>query len=205
MLPGEDAKPLKILFRHFGGDEPIPAQRWLKERKLAKYGNREGLAALAVSGELSDSDPIPPETPFYYATCTPEAEDLGFSEMASASRDSTGRFNAGLYLENGIVRATPLYQLKILQNTPLSLVSINLGLIGEHAAIHTEAGMLLEQALCHPTNEILLLGSGRINADNSVECGFALVARDRLEGSAWHSSRAPAVEMFRAWAAAGLS
>lgn len=194
---------MEIAYSRFAPDDRISLAPYAKDRKIAKYANRESLAAIVVAGTLSQKHPFHPSLPVYFATALPEMEDLGFCEMAFASRDEKGKFSNERYIEKGILEAVPLYQLKIIHNTTLSLVSMNFGLTGEHAVIHTEAGMLLAHAVAHPVAETLLLGAGKIHGDNSVECGFALIDRDKLRGSEWLGSEAPAVEMFRSWSEGG--
>lgn len=194
---------METVYSRFSPDDKISIARFAKDRKIAKYANRESLAAVVVAGTLCEKHPFYPALPVYFATSLPEMEDLGFCEMAFASRDENGKFSNERYINKGILEAVPLYQLKIIHNTTLSLVSMNFGLTGEHAVIHTEAGMLLAHAVAHPVAETLLLGAGKIHGDNSVECGFALASRDELRTSVWLGSTAVAVEMFRSWSEGG--
>lgn len=193
-----------VVFNSYGPEEKIAVEQFLPDRKMVKYMSREARAALAAAGEVVRATGAGGLTPVYYSTDLAEFEN--YQVMATA-RESAGAYGETPeeFVTRGLAAVTPLYQFRILQNTPLSLISICLNLTGEHAVTYVEAGSLLLHALCHPGGEPLLLGAGRTHLDGSTEVGFALAERGRLTASRWLGSREPAVEMFRAWAREGVS
>lgn len=190
---------MQVLFDSYLPGEPIPVQDAIKNRKFAKYCNREAAAALLCAGRLLRTTPVPVDTPFYYETGTMEFEDYGLDAILAASLDEAGRFSQQLFVEQGAKAVMPLTQFKALYNMPLSLVAIELGLVGDNAVIYASARGLLIQALHAPVARGILLGSGKVNRDGSVEAGFALVDKEEISNSAFLESDHEGIAMFRAW------
>lgn len=190
---------MRLVFDSYDAGADIPVLSWLNNRKLAKYLNRETMAAVVALGKLHEASPLVPEIPFYYATGMLEYEDYGLNDIVNASRDAEGRFSHRLFIDRGIAAVSPLNQFKVLQNMPLSFASINYGLTGDNAVLYSAAGALLRQALCAP-EETVLIGAGKAYRDGSVMCGFAVVGLREVQGSSWLASEEEAVEMFRQWA-----
>jgi hypothetical protein len=191
---------MKVVFNTYGAGEEIPALRYLKNRKLMKYLNRETMAALVALGKLHETVAIESTMPCYYATGMLEYEDYGLNDIMAASRDENGCFSQRLFIDKGIAAVSPLNQFKVLQNMPLSFASINFGLTGDNAVVYSAAGSLLLYALCAPGHGSVLIGAGKAFRDSGVACGFALVERGELEGSVWLDSDDEAIVMFRQWA-----
>jgi hypothetical protein len=191
---------LKAIFDSYNPDERIPVHDYLRNRKLMKYFNRETMAALVGVGRLFNGEEISPETPFYYATGLLEYEDYGLNEIVMGSLDENSKFSQRLFIENGLTRISPLNQFKVLQNMPLSFISINYGLRGDNAVIYSSASGLLLYALHSTHNNMMLLGAGKVYRDGKVEAGFALVGKNDIENSPFLSSNAESIELFRSWA-----
>lgn len=191
---------MKLVFDAYEANGEIPVLRFLKNRKLAKYLNRETMAAIVAVGKLNDVSPFYPDIPCYYATGMLEYEDYGLRDIVAASRDGENRFSPRRFIDEGIRVVSPLNQFKVLQNMPLSFASINFGLTGDNAVLYSSAGALLRQAHCAPGSGEILIGAGKTYRDGSVECGFALVERDETGLSHWLASNDEGVEMFRQWA-----
>jgi hypothetical protein len=190
---------MKLVFDTYGTGEDIPVLAYLKNRKLAKYLNRETMAMVVAVGKLLELVQPSPDTPFYYATGMLEYQDYGLHDIVAASRDAEGRFCHRLFIEKGIAAVSPLNQFKVLQNMPLSFAAINYGLTGDNAVVYSAAGTLLRQALCAPGNGTVLLGAGKVSADGRAECGCALVSPEELADSPWLTSGDEAAAMFRTW------
>jgi hypothetical protein len=190
---------MKVSFVAYDPREEIPVLGYLKNRKLAKYLNRETMAAITAAGRLSDNSPFDPEIPCYYATGILEYEDYGLAEIAAGSRDDSGRFSHRRFIEEGIRSVSPLNQFKVLQNMPLSFVSITFGLKGDNAVLYSAAGSLLLQALSAPGDGQVLIGAGKTRRDGSSAAGFALIGREEIASTPWLGSHEEAVEMFREW------
>lgn len=190
---------MKLVFESYAADAPIPAQRFVRNRKLVKYFNRETAAALIAARKLLDATPCEPTTPFYYETGIMEFESLGLDAIADGSRDGAGHFDQRRFVEVGARAVPPLTQFKALYNMPLSFVAIENGLTGDNAVICASARGLLAQALTAPGNLPVLLGSGKVYADARVESAFALVTRDELAVLAGEELPGEAIGMFRRW------
>ncbi len=165
---------------HFGPGERVPAETFLKERKLVKYFSRETSAAVTAMGKLLAGGPIPAETPVYYGIGIVEHESFGLETIAAASTGPDGRFSQKLFAEEGFVSVPPLNQFKVLYNMPLCFVSIVFGLRGDNAVIYSSGKALLEQALLAPSFPVLL-GAGKSYAASSVGAVFALMERSEIE------------------------
>lgn len=192
---------MKIALESHSPGAAIPVQQHLRNRKLAKYFNRECAAALVTCSKLLQGRSIDPHTPFYYETGVMEFEDLGLDAIAKASVDEQGEFSQRLFIEHGTKAVPPLTQFKALYNMPLCLTAIELGLIGDNAVFYASWRGLWLQALSAPTEQEILLGCGKVHRDGSVESGFALATRAELEHLPLPAADGEAIEMFRAWAA----
>lgn len=190
---------MKLSHAAYGPLDEIPVLKYLGNRKLVKYLNRETMAAIAAAGMLNDTHPLDPEIPCYYATGILEFEDYGLAGIAAGSRDAEGLFSHRRFIEHGIRGVSPLNQFKVLQNMPLSFVSINFGLRGDNAVVYSSAGSLLLQALAFPGAGEILIGAGKTRRDGSAEAGFAIVGKKEIEDSTWLGSDEEAVVMFRQW------
>ncbi len=190
---------MKILFNSYKRDEPIPIQDSLRNRKLAKYFNREAAAAVLCAGRLFRESPVDPEVPFYYETGSMEFEDYGLDSIVDASLDEQGNYSQRLFIEKGAKAVMPLTQFKALYNMPLSLVSIEHGLIGDNAVLYASAQGLLIQALLAPREKGILLGCGKVRKDGAVETAFALVDKEEIRNSPFLVHDREGIEMFRTW------
>jgi hypothetical protein len=192
---------MKILFDAYDKDAPIPVQRYLSNRKLVKYFNRETAAAVVCAARLLEGESLDPGTPFYYESGIMEYENLGLDEIARESVDANGAFSQQGFVQEGAKAVPPLTQFKALYNMPLSFVSIEQGLNGDNGVVYASARALLELALCAPpAYEAILLGSGKIQADGMVECGFALVDRESLVEASLPDEGIEGIELLRHWA-----
>lgn len=191
---------MKLVFDSYAAGEEIPVISYLKNRKLAKYLNRETMAAVVAVGKLLERVPVERDIPIYYATGMLEYQDYGLSQIVAASRDPEGNFSHELFVNQGIVAVSPLNQFKVLQNMPLSFAAINYGFTGDNAVLYSSAGSLLRQGLCAPDSGQIVIGAGKVYRDGRAECGFAVAAVDDLHDSQWLKSEGEAVDMFRDWA-----
>lgn len=196
---------MRLVLDRYAADEPIPVQRFVKNRKLVKYFNRETAAALVAVGKLFEQSAPDPAMPFYYETGVMEFESLGLDAIAANSRDETGRFAQRLFVERGAKSVPPLTQFKALYNMPLGFVAIEHGLVGDNAVIYGSAWGLVAQARCAPGEADLLLGSGKVHRDGSVESGFAVLTKGELAGIPESLLAGEAIALFRAWAGEGRS
>jgi hypothetical protein len=196
---------MKIVFDTYSADDPIPVQRFIKNRKLVKYFNRETAAALVAAGKLIGATPLEATTPFYYETGVMEHESLGLDAIAANSIDDAGCFDPQRFVNIGVKAVPPLTQFKALYNMPLSFVAIEHGLCGDNAVIYASARGLILQALCAPMSAQLLLGCGKVYADAHIECAFALLDSNELDTAAQQldaiDENAEAIELFRSWCA----
>lgn len=189
------------VYRHFPGDAEIPVRSHLRNRKLAKYFNRETAALVTCAAVLLDGREIPAATPFAYAMGQVEHEDYGLRTLGDGSRGADDRFCPDAFIATGIAGVSPLTQFKVLYNMPLCFVSIEHGLIGENAILYgTATSDVRSQVECMEPAGKVLLGAGHIHHDGSVDVGLAL-----LEGEAsripWDSD-ADVLRLLKAWAGA---
>jgi hypothetical protein len=195
---------MKGLFDSYAPEAHIPVQDYLKNRKLAKYFNKETAAAVVCAAKLLQANPVAPETPFYYETGLMEFEDLGLDRIAESSKDPQGRFSQQLFVEKGITAVPPITQFKALYNMPLSFISIEFNLVGDNAVIYSSTRGLLTQILFAPQDKGILIGCGKAFRDGHVETGFALVDKEEIQGLAYADSDQEAISLFRAWAREGV-
>jgi hypothetical protein len=196
---------VKIAFVTYQPGEHIPVASCLQNKKLAKFFNRETSAAIVCMDNLLGKSPLAPETPFYYATGWIEYEDYGLREIAEDSAAEDGKFSDEIFIKKGLSRISPLNQFKVLQNMPLSFVSIVYGLKGDNAVIYGSGGSLLKHAVYSPFEGEMLIGAGKAYRSGLVEAGFALVAKTRIQDSTFLFHEGEAVDIFRTWAQGGGS
>lgn len=187
---------MKAVFNVYQAGQAIEVGRYLKNKKQAKYFNRETAAAIAGVGRLQEATRIVDDTPFYYATGLLEYEDYGLKDIYLNSRGDDGRFSQQLFMGKGLQTVSPLNQFKVLQNMPLSFVSIEFGLSGENAVIYSSAFGLLMYALNSPGKREVLIGASKVYADGKVESGFALLDRSKLESLIGRGYSGEAIEVF---------
>ncbi len=190
---------MKIVFDSYEHGMSIPIHEYIKNKKNAKYFNREASAAVICAAKLFKESPVNPETPFYYETGKMEFEDYGLDDIVNASLDEQGNFSQRLFVQKGIKAVMPLTQFKALYNMPLSLVAIEYGLVGDNAVIYASAKGLLIQALHAPVDYGILLGCGKVRQDGKVESAFALIDKSEITDSHFLALDCEGIEMFRRW------
>lgn len=188
-----------IEFSAYTRAEQIPLQEYLRNKKLAKYFNREAAAAVICATRLFRKSPVKADAPFYYETGRMEFEDYGLNNIVKASLDEEGVFSQRLFVQKGAKAVMPLTQFKALYNMPLSLISIEHGLVGDNAVFYASAAGLLTQVLHAPVDNGILLGCGKVHPDGRVETAFAIVDKHELTGSPYLRSACEGIEMFRDW------
>lgn len=191
---------MKVLFETYDRHDAIPVQDHLRNKKLAKYFNREAAAAVVCVTKLLRGSPIDVTTPFYYDTGRMEFEDYGLDAIVLASRDEEEKFDQQLFIDKGVKAVMPLTQFKALYNMPLCLVSIEHRLTGDSAAIYASARGLLMTALHAPRERGILLGAGKMRSDGGVETGFAVIDKEEIRESRFLIDDAQeGIEIFRSW------
>jgi hypothetical protein len=190
---------MQVIFDSYNPEEIIPASKFLKNKKLNKYFNRETAAAIVCASKLLKGLTVNPETPFYYATGLIEYEDYGLNYIAENSVDDNGKFSEKWFIEKGLSRISPLNQFKVLQNMPLSFISIEHHLTGDNAVIYSSAASLLLHAL-YALQEPILIGAGKVYKSGKTEAGFALINKADIEASPFLSFTGEATELFQTWA-----
>jgi len=190
---------MNLIFNSYPAGAEIPATEYLANIKLAKYFNRETAATIVCMGELHRSTDVDPKTPFYFALGTIEFEDYGLHDITAGSRDAQGHFSNESFIKDALPRISPLNQFKVLQNMPLSFVSIAFGLVGDNAVLYDETYALLLAGRYAPTNGPILLGASKAYRDGRVEAAVALT--DKHEMAAHTVSPLPvhAIELFKEW------
>lgn len=194
---------MRIVFDSYELGALIPVQEFVKNKKSAKYFNREAAAAVICASKLFRNSPVSAGTPFYYETGIMEFEDYGLDRIADASLDEYGNFDQRFFVERGAKAVMPLTQFKALYNMPLSLVSIEFGIVGDNAVIYASAKGLLIQALHAPVDNGILLGCGKVHQNGKVESAFAFVDKHEIKDSMFLSFEGEGIEMFRTWHAEG--
>ena len=190
---------MKVVFISYNPGGHIPVEQYLRNKKLRKYFSREAEAAVVAVAELTKGIQLDPETPFYYSLGIIEYENYGLQEITRGSRDEHNSFSNRMFIERGLPEVSPLNQFKVLQNMPLSYISIEYGLTGDNAVIYSSARGLLIQALYSLTKENILLGASKAYQDGKIEVGFALVSKAELKNSPYINSEIEAIAMFREW------
>lgn len=190
---------MKIVFDSYEHSTPIPIHDFIKNKKNAKYFNREASAAVICAAKLFKDSSVNPETPFYYETGKMEFEDYGLDNIVSASLDEYGNFSQRLFIQKGTKAVMPLTQFKALYNMPLSFVSIEHGLVGDNAIIYASAKGLLIQALHASVENEILLGCGKVHQNGKVESAFALIDKSEIKNSPFLAFDGEGIEMFKSW------
>lgn len=187
---------MRVIYDCYRPGQEIPVKEYLKNRKFVKYLNRESMAAIVATGRLLDEVAVKPETPFYYSTGLLEYEDYGLSDIVTFSTGEDGRLSQEAFVEFARLRFSPLSQFKVLQNMPLSFVSINYGLTGDNAVVQCDARGLLTHALHSASDGPVLMGAGRVYSDGAVSVSVAYLERDELKLQDFPRG-VDAIEMFR--------
>lgn len=191
---------MKLVFDSYQPRESIPVHDYIRNRKMAKYFNRETSAALVSVGKLLRGSNLSPETPIYYETGILEFEDLGLPTIIAASLDDQQAFSQKRYIEQGIKAVPPLTQFKALYNMPVCFISIEYGLTGDNAVIYSSARGLLFQAVNAPSDgSCILLGCGKVHDNGKVESAFAMATKEELRGYPPEAQSGEAIDMFREW------
>lgn len=190
---------MKIVFDSYEYGISIPIHEYIKNKKNAKYFNREASAAVICTAKLFKDSPVNPETPFYYETGKMEFEDYGLANIANASLDEHRNFSQRLFIQKGTKAVMPLTQFKALYNMPLSFVSIEYGLVGDNAVIYASAKGLLIQALNAPVDYGILLGCGKVHQNGKVESAFAIVNKSEIKDSPFLAFDCEGIEIFKSW------
>lgn len=190
---------MKIVFDSYEYEIAIPIHEYIKNKKNAKYFNREASAAVVCAAKLFKDSSVNPQTPFYYETGKMEFEDYGLDNIARASLDELGNFRQELFVQKGIKAVMPLTQFKALYNMPLSFVSIEHGLVGDNAVIYASAKGLLIQAIHAPVDYGILLGCGKVYQNGKVESAFALIDKSDINDSPFLGLDCEGIEMFKSW------
>lgn len=188
---------MKVVFNHFGANEAIPVFDYVQNRKMAKYYNREAQAALVSIGMLLDKQPPHPYTPIFYAVGIIEHEEFDINKIAVHSVDGGGHFSNKAFIETGMMQISPLTQFKVLYNMILCFISIEYGLKGDNAAIYASAAGLVNNALYSNGNPEIIIGSGKIYADGSVDGGFALITNKELAQLPTFEPHVEAIDLFK--------
>ncbi|OQW95718.1 MAG: hypothetical protein BWK79_01440 [Beggiatoa sp. IS2] len=190
---------MNLVFDTYPPGEPIVVAKYLKNKKLQKYFNRETAAAVVGAGKLLNGLILDPNMPFYYATGFIEFEDYGLHCIAEDSADEKGHFSEELFIAKGLARVPPISQFKVLQNMPLCFVSIEHHLTGDNAVVYGSTASLLQHVLCSPIESPILMGAGKVYRNGLAEVGFALVSKAEIKVSPFLSVTREAVELFREW------
>lgn len=188
---------MKVIFDSYSPDEKIPVLQYLKNKKIKKYFSLETMAAIVGLGKLIERLNLDTETPLYYATGMMEYEDYGLNEIGEHSVDRDGNFSQKSFIESSRIQISPLNQFKVLQNMPLSFLSINYNLRGDNAVLSSSSAGLLIQALNSDTNGHMIIGAGKVYKDRKVEVGFAHLEKKEIENSHFMSYTKEAIEIFR--------
>ncbi len=189
---------MKTILDSYAPNETIPVRKHLKNKKLAKYFNRETAAALVSVSKLFDGDTVNCDMPFYYATALVAYEDYGLNNVVAKSIDSNKHFSQELFVKQAMPAVSPLTQFKALYNMPLCFISIEFDLNGDNAVIYHSAQALLTQAMNSPSENVLI-GAGKVHSSGQVETGFALLAPQQIQPLTKIDTTTEAIQLFRDW------
>lgn len=181
---------------HFAPGEVIDVRSHLRNRKLAKYFNRETAAAIVCASKLLEGRSLDPSTPFHYAMATVEFEDYGLDGLRSASRDREGRMDDHAFVSHAVSAISPLTQFKVLYNMPLCFVAIEHGLRGDSSVHYGVRSRVFEQVALSPWDGPVLVGAGRTTPDGGVTVGMALM--HPREADSIEPDASP-LDVFAAW------
>ena len=173
---------MKVVFNKFAPDEEIPVLDYIRNRKMLKYYNREARAALVTIGMLFREYTPNEDTPLFYSVGKVENDEFDIHKIARNSRDAAGRFSNQEFVEKGMMQISPLTQFKVLYNMILCYISIEHQLTGDNAVLYSSASGLLNYALCSPTGDEILIGTGKVSTEGGVESGFAAVTKSEILG-----------------------
>ncbi len=193
---------MRVVYKKYGPDEEIPVRNILKNKKMFKYYNRETSAGMVCLAELLQSVALGPETPAYYDTGIIGYENFGLDAIAEVSAEF-GKFSQQAFIDRGMSSISPLTQFKILLNMPLCFFSIEHGLNGDNAVVYSSATGLLEHGLLSGCEGDVLLGAGKVNADGSVESGFALINPKEIAGLEGEYEGMEGIDIFRKLSSGG--
>jgi hypothetical protein len=188
---------VRIVFNHFDADMTIPVCDYIGNRKMAKYYNREAQAAMVSIGMLLNKSHPDPDTPIFYSVGLIEHVGFDIQKISAHSVDEHGRFSTKAFIEKGMMQISPLTQFKVLYNMTLCFISIEYGLTGDNAVVYSSATGLLKNALYSNTTSEVIIGAGKIYADNSVESGFAMISKQELAGLPSFDFDTEAIELFK--------
>ena len=187
---------MKMVYKKFELSEEIPVRNVLKNKKLIKYFNRETAAGIFCLSELLSKNKIDSDTPFFYETGFIEYEDFGLNKIVETCVEE-GKFSQKAFVEKGMSSISPLTQFKILLNMPLCFFSIENNFTGDNAVIYSSAMGLFTHAHLAGTEGNILLGSGKVNADGSIESGFMLIKSEELNLISGDFENKEGIEIFR--------
>ena len=171
---------MKVVCNRYAGKQAMEIDRYLKNKKLKKYFNRETTAAIAAVGQMLEETLVDPtDVGLYYSTGFLEYEDYGLAAIATRSIDDNHRFSIERFVTDALVDVSPLNQFKVLLNMPVACLAIAFGFTGDNAVVYASAQGLLACAKTSPAEKILI-GAGRGFRDGAVETAFALGARDEF-------------------------
>lgn len=188
---------MKIVFDSYGPLECIPVGTYLRNKRLAKFFNRETAAAVVAAHKLLDGTEFDSMTPFFYDTGLLAFEDYGLADLVEASRDENHNFSSYCFTTTGLNAVSPLNQFKVLQNMPLSFVAIENNIHGDNAVCYGSASALLSHVMYSPHQEFFLIGAGKTRKDGSVESGFALLSKAEIEPFHLANLNCEGIEFFR--------
>jgi hypothetical protein len=184
-------------FNTYSIDENIPVNDYIKNKKMAKYYNRETQAAFVSFGKVFKESKIDRDTPIYYATGVVEHELFDLNKIAINSVDDNEHFSNQLFIEKGMQQVSPLTQFKILYNMTLCFISIEYGLNGDNAAIYASASGLLNNAKYSNNKDQVIIGAGKVYSNGTVESGFAVISANELDQLPFINPDDEAIEIFK--------
>lgn len=188
---------MRIVFNHFDAGMTIPVGDYIGNRKMAKYYNREAQAAMVSIGTLLNKNRPDHDTPIFYAVGLIEHVGFDIQKISVHSVGDQGRFSTKAFIEKGMMQISPLTQFKVLYNMTLCFISIEYGLQGDNAVVYSSATGLLKNALYSNTTSEVIIGAGKIYADNSVESGFAMISKQELAELPSFDYDTEAIELFK--------
>jgi hypothetical protein len=178
IFEGRTLNKNSAVYKKFNGDEKLNPRPFLRNKKLAKYFNRETAAAVICSAELLQGYKLRSDTPFYYCTAEVEHEDYGLPGILKESleeKNSGLGFSAKNFIGKGMGTVSPLTQFKVLLNMPLCFVSIEQELHGDNAVLYSDGVSFADYLDCAESGQEILLGAGKVHSDNTVESCFVRI------------------------------
>lgn len=187
---------MRWIYKKIALEQEIPVRSVLRNKKLAKYFNRESALGIVCLAALLGDEPLSPSTPIFYDTGTIEYEDFGLEKIVETCVVD-GRYSQKAFVERGMSAISPMTQFKILLNMPICFFSIEHQLTGDNAVTYATAEGLLAHARLAASAEDILIGAGKVNADGSIESGFALGTKSELAAFAGRFAHREGIEIFR--------